>query len=57
MPIIHKDMEVTPGKFVRAHQVEVHKKKFSYSKEKKIFSQIPYPVDDSIEYYQSCEGI
>ena len=57
VPIIHKDIEVLPGKLVRDHQVEVHKKKFSYSADKKTFAQIPYPVDDPISFYQECEGI
>ena len=57
VPIIHKDIEVLPGKLVRDHQVEVHKKKFSYSADRKTFAQIPYPVDDPISFYQECEGI
>ena len=57
VPLIAKTIEMTPGNVIIAHQVEVQKKKFSYSKDRKTFSQIPYPVDDSIEYYQSCEGI
>ena len=56
VPIIMKHMEVN-GKVISAHQVEVQKKKFSYSKERKTFSQIPYPTDDAIECYQSNEGI
>lgn len=51
VPIIQKTMEMTPGNVIVAHQVEVQKKKFSYSKERKTFSQIPYPVEDSIECY------
>lgn len=57
VPIIVKTIEMTPGNVIVAHQVEVQKKKFSYSKDKKTFSQIPYPVDDTIEFYQTCEGI
>ena len=57
MPIIVKTMEISPGNVIIAHQVEVQKKKFSYSKDKKTFTQIPYPVDDAIEFYQNSEGI
>ena len=57
VPIIQKTMELTPGNVIVAHQVEVQKKKFSYNKERKTFSQIPYPVQDSIECYQTAEGI
>ena len=52
VPIIQKTMEFgAPGNVIVAHQVEVQKKKFSYNKERKSFSQIPYPVDDTIEDY------
>lgn len=51
VPIIEKALEVSAGNFVRAYQVEVQKKKFSYSNDKKTFSQIPYPTDDCIEFY------
>ena len=57
VPIIQKTVEMAKGNVVVAYQVEVQKKKFSYSKDKKTFSQIPYPVDDSIEFYRTNEGI
>jgi len=57
VPIQVKTLQMGPGNVIVAHQIEVQKKKFSYSKEKKTFSQIPYPVDDTIEFYQSSEGL
>ena len=57
VPIIVKTIEMTPQNVIVAHQVEVQKKRFSYSRDKKTFSQIPYPVDDTLEFYQNCEGI
>ena len=35
----------------------MQKKRFSFSKDKKTFSQIPYPTAQTIETYQGCEGI
>ena len=51
VPILIKTMDLD-GNVIVAHQVEVQKKKFSYSKERKTFSSIPYPIDDTLEYYQ-----
>jgi len=33
------------------------KKKFIFNKDKKTFTQIPYPTTETIEHYQYCEGI
>jgi len=33
------------------------KKRFSFSKDKKTFTSIPYPTKESIEFYQETEGI
>lgn len=57
VPIVVKTMELTAGNVIVAHQVEGQKKKFSYSKERKTFSRIPYPIDDTINFYQTSQGI
>ena len=57
VPIIIKHVELVPGKVSIAYQVEVQKKRFSYSLERKTFSQIPYPVQETIEFYQQAVGI
>lgn len=57
VPIIIHQVELVPGKVSIAYQVEVQKKRFSYSLERKTFSQIPYPISDTIEFYQSAVGI
>ena len=41
----------------KATQIEVLKKKFIFNKDRKTFTQIPYPVAETIEHYQSHEGI
>jgi hypothetical protein len=44
-------MQLEPGKVHKANCVELQKKKFIYSKEKKTFTQIPFPVSETIEFY------
>ena len=51
VPIIERPVQTSPGNYIVAHQVEVQKKKFNYSSNKKTFTQIPYPIDDCIEFY------
>ena len=41
----------------KATQIEILKKKFIFNKDRKTFTQIPYPTTETIEYYQSNEGI
>jgi cation-transporting ATPase 13A1 len=48
---------LAPGKINKSNQVELQKKKFIFSTDKKIFTSIPYPIKESIEFYQNCEGI
>ena len=57
VPLITKSMEFQAGKVNKANQIEVQKKKFIYKKDKKTFTQIPYPIEETIEHYQECEGI
>ena len=35
----------------------MQKKKFIFSTDKKMFSQIPYPIKDQIRFYQENEGL
>ena len=46
-----KSIEFQKGKVSKATQIEVLKKKFIFNKDKKTFTQLPYPVSDTIEYY------
>jgi manganese-transporting P-type ATPase len=57
VPLQVKSVIIASGKVNKANQIEIQKKKFIYSKDKKTFTQIPYPVDETIEYYQTAEGI
>ena len=57
VPLLTKAIEIAPDKVSKANHVEVQKKRFSYSKEKKTFTQIPYPDDKPIAFYQEAEGI
>lgn len=57
VPLNQIAVEFAPGKVNKANEIEVQKKKFIYSSEKKTFSQIPYPVNETIEFYQYAEGL
>lgn len=37
--------------------MEIQKKKFIYKQDRKSFTVIPYPVNDTISHYQNVEGI
>ena len=39
------------------NHIEVQKKRFSYNKDKKNFTVIPYPVGETIQFYQDTEGM
>jgi len=41
----------------KANCVDLNKKKFIFSEEKKTFTQFPYPVNETIKHYQNTEGI
>jgi len=45
-------MQIAPGKVRKANYVDLIKKKFIFSKEKKTFKQFPYPVNETIKHYQ-----
>ena len=51
VPLDQKSMEFQKGKVNKATQIEVLKKKFIFNKDRKTFTQIPYPVAESIEHY------
>jgi len=57
VPLLTHSVELLKGKVNKSNQLEIQKKKFIYSKERKTFQQIPYPVQESIQYYQDWEGI
>jgi hypothetical protein len=57
VPLMTKSVIIASGKVNKANQIEIQKKKFIYSKDKKTFTQIPYPISETIGYYQAAEGI
>jgi hypothetical protein len=57
VPLLTKSVIIASGKVNKANQIEVQKKKFIYSKDKKTFTTIPYPISETIGYYQTTEGI
>lgn len=57
VPLIVQSVQLAPGKINKSNQVELQKKKFIFSQDKKTFTQIPYPVKDTIELYQNAEGM
>jgi len=57
VPLIVQSVQLAEGRINRSNQVELQKKKFIYNQERKTFTQIPYPVKETIEFYQDYEGI
>ena len=57
MPLLFKSIEFQKGKVSKATQIEVLKKKFIFNKDRKTFTQLPYPISDTLEYYMNHEGI
>ena len=57
MPLLSQAVQLAPGKVNKASWVELQKKKFIFSSNKKTSTQIPYPVSETIQHYQQTEGI
>lgn len=57
VPLIVQQVLLDGGKVNKSNQVELQKKKFIFNTERKTFSQIPYPVTDTIDFYQNTDGI
>ena len=51
VPLIVQSVQLAAGKINKANQIELQKKKFIYSIDRKTFTQIPYPVKETIEFY------
>ena len=51
VPLLVKSVILASGKVNKANQIEIQKKKFIYSKDRKTFTVIPYPIDETIGYY------
>ncbi len=51
MPLVVQSVQLAEGKINKSNQVELQKKKFIYNQERKSFSQIPYLVKETIEFY------
>ena len=57
VPMIRTAVQMQKDKVNNTNCIELQKKKFIYTAQKKTFSQIPYPVDYTIEEYQNNEGL
>jgi hypothetical protein len=57
VPLIVRSVILENQAVNKANQIEIQKKKFIYNKGKKTFTVIPYPIDESIGYYQITEGV
>ena len=57
VPKLSMSVEITPGNLQTVYSLEIMKKRMLWSNEKKIFQGIPYPVKETIEFYQAAEGI
>lgn len=51
VPLIVQSVQLVPGKINKSNQVELQKKKFIFSTDKKMFQSIPYPIKDTISFY------
>jgi hypothetical protein len=50
-------MEISPGKLQTVYNIEIMKKRMLWSNEKRTFQAIPYPIKDTIGFYQEAEGL
>ena len=50
-------MATSSGVVNKVYQVEFNKKRLLYTPEKKTFAPIPFPINDTIEFYRNAEGI
>jgi hypothetical protein len=41
----------------KTYQIEVSKKRLLFNSEKKTFTHIPFPIRETIEFYQEAEGL
>ena len=57
VPKLSMSVEITPGNLQTVYSLEIMKKRMLWSNEKKIFQGIPYPIKETIEFYQTAEGI
>ena len=57
VPIIVNMIATASGQINKAYQIEFNKKRLLYNAEKKTFSPIPFPIHQSIEFYQNSQGI
>jgi hypothetical protein len=51
VPLLIKQIAFTATKVNLVNHIEVQKKRFSYNKDKKDFTVIPYPVGETIQFY------
>lgn len=51
VPLTMTPMEFAPGKVNKSHSIDIQKKRFSFNKKSRTFEQIPYPVNETIEFY------
>mmetsp|Transcript_16379 Transcript_16379/g.27725 ORF Transcript_16379/g.27725 Transcript_16379/m.27725 type:complete len:211 (+) Transcript_16379:130-762(+) len=57
VPIKTVSIEVSPGNLQTVFSIEIMKKRMLWSNDKKTFQGIPYPTKETLEFYQSSEGI
>lgn len=57
VPLLSESVEISPGQLQTVYNVEVMKKRMLWSNEARTFRAIPYPVKDSVEFYQTAVGL
>jgi hypothetical protein len=57
VPIIINKVATSSGVVNKVYQVEFNKKRLLYNSERKTFAPIPFPINDTIEFYRNAEGI
>ena len=49
--------EITPGNLKTVFTIEIMKKRMHWDNSRRTFRSIPYPVKDSIGFYQEAAGL
>jgi cation-transporting ATPase 13A1 len=57
VPLQSESVEIQPGQLQTVYSIEVMKKKMLWSNEARLFRPVPYPVKDTIDFYQSAVGL
>ena len=57
VPLVMESHEITPGNLKTVYSIEIMKKSMHWDNSRRTFRSIPYPVKDTIGFYQEAPGI